>query len=346
MLQWRPRLLILTVSGIIILLVILLFDNYIVKSNPDFSSKVLASTDRYKVKTGESLFVIAGKYGTTVGAIKKRNGLKSDQIKPGQALEIPLGMTGGSNWYTIKGGDSLSEIAGRYGVSVAALKDANALQADTLFPGQILAIPPKGWEPPVAEKPAPPEQQLDPTPVSEKTWTLPLGLILRKKGFTDAELTIVVDKSDHALSVYAGNQWLKSYHAELGDNGLEDKQVSGDHRTPGGIFYIAEKLIMNPPDEFLGARWLRLSYPNIEDANRGLSRGLIDQATRDAIVNAFNYRQIPPQNTALGGGVGIHGGSKPSLGKDWTWGCIGLKDEDVEDFYDYVGVGTTVIIRN
>jgi LysM repeat protein len=334
------------VSGVIILLAVLLFHNYMVKLNPDFSSKVLASTDRYMVRTGDSLFLIAGKYGTTVDAIKKTNNLKSEQIKSGQVLEIPLGKTGGSDWYTVKSGDSLYWIAGRYGVSVAALKAANALKTDVLYQGQILAIPPKGWQPPAAEKPAPPEQQLTPTPVPEKIWTLPLGQILQKKGFSDAELTIVIDKSDHVLSVYANNQWLKSYHVELGDSGLGDKQVSGDHRTPEGSFYIAEKLTMNPSDEFLGARWMRLSYPNIEDADRGLNQGLINQATHDVVVNAYNYRQIPPQYTALGGGVGIHGGSKPSLGKDWTWGCVGLKDEDVEDFYDYVGVGTTVVIRS
>lgn len=44
-------------------------------------------------------------------------------------------------------------------------------------------------------------------------------------------------------------------------------------------------------------------------------------------------------------GVGIHGGSIPEFGKNWTWGCIGLNNDDIEDFYNYVKVGTSVIIQ-
>jgi LysM repeat protein len=343
MLWWRPRLLILTLTGIAILLVILLFDDYIIQSNPKYSFKVLAKTDKYTVKSGDSLFGIAGKYGTTVATVKNANGLESDEIKAGQVLEIPLEKPGSSNWYTVKNDDSLYWIASQYGVSVGALKAANGLRADSIYPGQILTIPVKGWEPPVPEQP---QKSVPDNPVPQQRAPVSLSEILSSKGLVNAALTVVVDKSDHVLSIYAGNQWLKSYHVELGDNGLGDKAVSGDHKTPEGIFYIAEKSVLNPPDQFLGSRWLRLSYPNIEDASRGLHQGIINQSTYDSIVSANHNREIPPQRTALGGGVGIHGGDDPALGKDWTWGCVGLKNQDVEDFYNYVSVGTTVVIRN
>ncbi len=342
MLQRRPHLLISIFLGIVILLGILLFDDYVLKSNPKYSAKALANTDKYTVKSGDSLIGIAKKYGTTVTVVKNVNDIKNDEIKTGQVLEIPLEPTAGSNWYTVKNGDSLYWIASKYGVTLSALKAANDLRTDSICPGKILAIPAKDWEPHASEQP---RQSVPENPIPQNPAPVSLARILSARGLTNAPLTIVVDKSDHILSIFSGNQWLKSYHVELGDNGLDDKAVSGDHKTPEGIFYIAEKLVINPPDHFLGSRWLRLSYPNIEDADRGLSNGIIAQSTYETIVSANRNRGIPPQNTSLGGGVGIHGGDNPALGKDWTWGCVGLKNEDVEDFYNYVSAGTPVVIR-
>lgn len=172
------------------------------------------------------------------------------------------------------------------------------------------------------------------------------GEILRARGIPgDASLSIVVEKRLHRLSLYYNNLKLKSYHVEMGDNGLGDKEVSGDHKTPEGVFYITERLEYNPADHFLGNRWMRLSYPNIEDAERGLTQGIIDRGTYQMIVQANRTGETPPQRTALGGGVGIHGGSTRKFGPNWTWGCVGLTNADVSDFYDYIKVGTPVVIR-
>lgn len=159
------------------------------------------------------------------------------------------------------------------------------------------------------------------------------------------DLLLVVDKSAHTLTLFRNGMPVRSYHVAIGDGGPGDKEVAGDHRTPEGTFYVCEKLVIDPPDKYLGSRWMRLSYPSVEDAARGLQQGLIDQVTYAAIVTACSSRQIPPQETALGGGVGIHGGSRPEWGDYWTWGCIGLTNADVEDLYDRVAIGTPVVIR-
>lgn len=161
----------------------------------------------------------------------------------------------------------------------------------------------------------------------------------------DEIIGIVVDKSDHTLSITADGKVMKTYHVELGDGGLGDKNVSGDHKTPEGTFYITEKSVLSPSDYYLGSRWMELGYPNIEDADRGLKSGIISQKTHDSILSAINRGVMPPQNTALGGGVGIHGGSTASFGSDWTWGCVGLTNKNVEDFFSYIRVGTKVTIR-
>jgi lipoprotein-anchoring transpeptidase ErfK/SrfK len=161
---------------------------------------------------------------------------------------------------------------------------------------------------------------------------------------SEVVISIAVDKSEHTLGILADGKLMKTYHVELGDGGSGDKKVSGDHKTPEGTFYITEKSVLSPADYYLGTRWMELSYPNIEDAQRGLASGLISKKTYDSIVSAINMGVTPPQDTPLGGGVGIHGGSIPSFGSNWTWGCVGLANKDVEDFYSYIKVGTKVVI--
>lgn len=177
----------------------------------------------------------------------------------------------------------------------------------------------------------------------------PLSAILKAKGIPNQipNLIIYINKSNQILALYSGTTFLKSYHIALGDSGLGDKVQAGDHKTPEGTFYICQKLVYSNPDQYLGTRWMRLSYPNIEDAQRGLNSGLINQETYNQIVTANNNKTIPPQNTALGGGVGIHGGNDTN-GEytNWTFGCVALKNTSVNEIYDYVTVGTKVIIHH
>lgn len=158
-------------------------------------------------------------------------------------------------------------------------------------------------------------------------------------------LSIIVNKTERTLSLINNDQLVKTYPIDIGDAGLGDKVRQGDHKTPEGEFYITQRLPIEPGDEFLGTRWFRLGYPNIEDAERGLATGLIDQATHDQIVGAIARGVTPPQYTALGGGVGIHGGATEAFGSDWTFGCVGMSDRDIEEFFDDVPVGTKVIIE-
>lgn len=227
--------------------------------------------------------------------------------------------------YVIQPGDSLYKISKAYGITIDSLKTANSLSTDMIYAGKTLNIP----------------------ITQASTQKMPLKTILGNRGLTASQLQIrlFVDKSDKLLIVYNNNTPLKAYHVELGDSGPGDKRISGDHKTPEGSFYITQKLVLNPADQYLGTRWMRLSYPNIEDAQRGLNTGLINKTTYNEIVSAINNGQTPPQNTALGGGVGIHGGSTPALGTNWTFGCVGLTNTDVQDFYDYVRVGTRVTIQ-
>ncbi len=340
LLKSRGRILLLVFIGVIFLAGAYLMETYFTGSELEPTAQAYTGQNNYTVKQGDSLYAIAKKYGVKVKDIQQSNYLKSDLIIPGHVLTIPDKT--GSNLYTVRNGDSLYIIAQKYGITVTTLKQANKLKSDLINPGQVLTIPTGSGNtmPPVENKPVPEEPPLSNT-------AKPLATILKENGVNDpwSQMSIAVNKSAHTLSLVAGNVWLKTYTIDIGDAGLGDKTVQGDHKTPEGTFYISEKSVLTPEDEFLGTRWLRLSYPNMEDAKRGLNQGIIAQATYNQIVKANQNKSIPPQYTPLGGGVGIHGGTKPELGDDWTWGCVGLRNNDVEEFFNYVTVGTKVVIR-
>ena len=97
-------------------------------------------SNTYAVKSGDSLYSIAKKYGITVDALKSANGKTSNLLSIGEILVIPT-TTATTRTYTVKAGDSLWKIATNYGVSVNALKQANGLSSDLLSIGQVLVIP-------------------------------------------------------------------------------------------------------------------------------------------------------------------------------------------------------------
>ena len=104
--------------------------------------------DTYIVKSGDSLWNIANRYGISVGELKRFNNLTSDNLSIGQTLRIPgkNEESGDGNIYTVKSGDSLWNIANRYGISVSELKRINNLIGNNLSIGQTLRIPVKNEE--------------------------------------------------------------------------------------------------------------------------------------------------------------------------------------------------------
>lgn len=148
---------------------------------------------------------------------------------------------------------------------------------------------------------------------------------------------IVVFKRERRLELYSGESMVRTYHVGLGLNPVPDKIRQGDRATPEGNFYVFTK---NDKSAFYLS--LGISYPNVEDAERGLRDGLISRRQRDAIVSAIKRKATPPQNTALGGDIYIHGNGASS---DWTWGCVALENADIKELFDAVPVGTEVTIK-
>lgn len=99
-----------------------------------------ANPATYTVRNGDSLSLLAARFGVTMADLKRANALKRDSIQVGQVLKIP-GAGPAYREHTIARGETLSQIASSYAVPLETIRAANALKSDTIRPGQVLKIP-------------------------------------------------------------------------------------------------------------------------------------------------------------------------------------------------------------
>lgn len=107
--------------------------------------KRVAKSRTHRVRSGESLYTIGKRYGVSVDRLKAANGLRRNTIRVGQELVIPSvsnqKAVSEGKVYRVRSGDTLSEIARRYGTTVSKLRSANGLSSNRLRIGQELKIP-------------------------------------------------------------------------------------------------------------------------------------------------------------------------------------------------------------
>jgi murein L,D-transpeptidase YafK len=136
--------------------------------------------------------------------------------------------------------------------------------------------------------------------------------------------SVLILKKDHLLELLAGGKVIRTYKVALGQGGLAPKQQEGDARTPEGRYTIDAH---NANSHY--HRALHVSYPNAEDRKRAAKLG------------------VPP-----GGAIMIHGlpngmgwvGAAHRL-YDWTLGCSAVTDDEIDEIWELVPVGTPVEIR-
>jgi membrane-bound lytic murein transglycosylase D len=116
---------------------------------PTRQAPVLDSGTIHVVRTGDTLYDIALHYKVSVNALKQINGLRSSRIYPGKELRIPSPsprsaasrVSSEPGTYQVQKGDTLYDIARRFGVSVSELRRVNGLRTSRIYPGDVLRIP-------------------------------------------------------------------------------------------------------------------------------------------------------------------------------------------------------------
>lgn len=165
-----------------------------------------------------------------------------------------------------------------------------------------------------------------------------------------AAALVIAVKREYRLYYCEKGQVVKSFPMAVGQQPEGPKTCDGDNRTPEGEYSITQKALGPFEGEYgryLGAAWMRLSYPNTADARAALAGGRITAAQCAAITAAQASGLMPPGDTALGGGIGIHGWAAdwPDGPQNLTWGCLSLRHADLLELYPLLKKGTPVIIH-
>lgn len=158
--------------------------------------------------------------------------------------------------------------------------------------------------------------------------TLVALLLLATAALADApppKITkILILKKDRKLLLLSGDKEVRSYRVALGRDPVGPKTYEGDNRTPEGFYKIIGRNAGSSCH-----RSLRISYPNADDRARAKRLG-----------------------KSPGGNIVIHGlpNGQGWIGKshvltDWTFGCIAVTDEEIEEIWTLVPDGTVVEIR-
>ncbi len=134
---------------------------------------------------------------------------------------------------------------------------------------------------------------------------------------------IVIRKAAHTLTLIKGDRELATYKVSLGRNPLGAKTQRGDHKTPEGDYVIDA---MKSNSRF--HRALHISYPNLADRERAHVAG----------VNPGGDVEIHGIENGLGWIGSLH------RGIDWTDGCIAVTDDEIEEIWNRVKIGTSVEI--
>ena len=145
-----------------------------------------------------------------------------------------------------------------------------------------------------------------------------------KKLTTNTKINkLIVFKSKRELLAYTNGQLVKTYSISLGRNPSGDKEFEGDKKTPEGLYYINNKNQNSGYHKNLG-----ISYPNKDD-----------------------IKQAKLIGKPAGGDIKIHGlrNGVGFIGKlhrwfDWTLGCIALTNNEVDELYQAVEIGTPIEI--
>jgi len=135
--------------------------------------------------------------------------------------------------------------------------------------------------------------------------------------------SLVVFKGLRELRVYRRGGLVKRYAVSLGSAPEGRKVKEGDRKTPEGHYTINDKNDRSTYHKNLG-----ISYPNRQDRLRAQRNGVSagSEVKLHGLPNDMRYKP------------------EEYLNSDWTWGCIALSNEEIDELYRFVAVGTPIVI--
>ncbi len=154
--------------------------------------------------------------------------------------------------------------------------------------------------------------------------------LLQQEKYIADDIVLLIDKSEYTLQFQVHGKTIKTYPVVFGGNPIDDKRMEGDNCTPEGNFTIR--------DLYPHAKWSKFIWVNYPTGE--------SQKKYDASKLAGEI----PFNATIGGEIGIHGVPNNMNAiidnkTNWTKGCISLKNADVDEIFEFVEIGTRILIQ-
>lgn len=161
----------------------------------------------------------------------------------------------------------------------------------------------------------------------------------------DDDIWLLIDDETATMHIYRGEQEIERFSPiSLGRGGAKPVRVRGDMATPTGEFRI-DRVNYNSKFHI----FLSLDYPTLAHAREARDAGVMSTEQFYDYLETYRRRGAPPQDTLLGGNIGIHGIGEgdPQIHErfNWTQGCVAVTNEQIEKLAQLVRLGTKVIIR-
>jgi murein L,D-transpeptidase YafK len=149
-------------------------------------------------------------------------------------------------------------------------------------------------------------------------------LLVRGEAHDTGVDLVVVYKHDRRLVLLSQGKELRSYKVALGGEPNGPKTRQGDHRTPEGLYVLDSR---NDHSHFYKA--FHISYPNSKQVAAARKLGV--NPGGDIMLHA-----LPKGYAFLGKAQALH---------DWTDGCIAVSNEEMDEIWKLVRVGTPIEIK-
>lgn len=186
-----------------------------------------------------------------------------------------------------------------------------------------------------------------PTGIANSSFAVSLAILtLLAPGETYADNQIVVDTQSATLTVLDDDSrsLLVLDDISIGRFGARQGKIQGDGMTPLGSYHVIN---IRKSERF--HYFISLDYPSIDDVELGLKNGIITPQLAERIRSAHEKGDQPPQDTALGGHIGIHGvgNGDPDIHEiyNWTNGCIAVTDAQINRLLPLIERGTRTTIK-
>lgn len=137
---------------------------------------------------------------------------------------------------------------------------------------------------------------------------------------------LLVEKGKRKMSLFYGDELQKTYEVRLGFTPKGKKEKRNDGKTPEGVYSVQYK---NAKSQFYKS--FAVSYPNQDDLSNARKKGF--DTGGDIMIHGL------PNNSTLGQKFDHW------RGKDWTAGCIAVKNEEMDELWRVVDQGAIIVIN-